>query len=181
LSARPEQQHSGAIGFDRSRLRSGEVIAGVAAVVLLASVFLLPWYGLTGTIAPVAARLGVSTSVNGWQSLTSVRWLMLVTILAALTLVYLQGTRRAPALPASFSLIVMLLGGLTALALIYRVLINVPGTSGVIDHRVGGLIGLISGCAIAYGGYRSLREEGIAPRDEPAEIPAVAPGSQPPS
>jgi hypothetical protein len=164
------------MGFDRSRLRSGEAIAGVAAVVLLASVFLLPWYGLTGTIAPVAARLGVSTSVNGWQSLTSVRWLMLVTIVAALTLVYLQGTRRSPALPASFSLIVMLLGGLTALALIYRVLINVPGTSGVVEHRVGGFVGLISGCAIAYGGYRSLREEGIAPQDEPAEIPTITPG-----
>jgi hypothetical protein len=71
----------------------------------------------------------------------------------------------------------MLLGGLTAVALIYRVLINMPGTSGVIDHRIGGFIGLISGCAIAYGGYRSLREEGIAPPDEPRDIPTVQPGS----
>jgi hypothetical protein len=166
------------MGFERSRLRSGEVIAGVAAVVLLLSVFLLPWYGLTGAIAPVAARLGVSTSVNGWQSLTSLRWLMLVTILAALALVYLQGTRRSPALPASFSLLVMLLGGFTALALIYRVLINVPGNNAVVDQKIGGFIGLISGCAIAYGGYRSLREEGIAPHDEPEDIPTVQSGSQ---
>jgi hypothetical protein len=165
------------MGFDRSRLRSGELIAGVAAVVLAVSVFLLPWFGLTGMIAPVAARLGVSTSVNGWHSLTSVRWLMLVTIMAALALVYLQGTRRSPALPATFSLIVMLLGGLTTLALIYRVLIDVPGNNGVVDHRVGGFIGLISACAIAYGGYRSLRQEGIAPRDEPKDIPTVRPGA----
>jgi hypothetical protein len=164
--------------FERSRLRTGEVIAGVAAVVLLLSVFLLPWFGLTGMIAPVAARLGVSTSVNGWQSLTTLRWLMLVTSLAALALVYLQGTRRSPALPATFSLIVMLLGGLTTLALIYRVLINVPGTNSVTDHRVGGFIGLISACAIAYGGYRSLREEGIAPQDEPKNIPTVRPDSR---
>ncbi len=157
------------------------MIAGVAAVVLLVSVFLLPWYGLTGTIAPVAARLGVSTSVNGWDSLTSIRWLMLVTILSALALVYLQATRHSPALPSTFSLIVMLLGGLTALALIYRVLISVPGTSGVVDHRIGGFIGLISGCAIAYGGYRSLRQEGIAPQDEPQDIPTVHPGSRAPS
>ncbi len=157
------------------------MIAGGAAAVLLMSMFLLPWYGLTGTIAPVAARLGVSTSVNGWHSLTSLRWLMLVTILAALALVYLQATRRSPALPATFSLIVMLLGALTALALIYRVLINVPGANGVVDHRIGGFIGLISGCAIAYGGYRSLREEGIAPQDEPKEIPTVRPRPQAPS
>ena len=99
------------MGFQRTRLRWPEIVAGVAAAVLLLSMFLLPWYGYKGDLAPIAARLGVSTSQNAWHSLSATRWLLLLTIVAALALVYLQGTRRSPALPATFSLFVWLLGG----------------------------------------------------------------------
>ena len=163
--------------FQASRLRSGEVLAGAAAVVLLVCLFAAPWYGLNGSVAAIAQRLGVSTSRTGWESLTTLRWLILVTSLAALALAYLQGTRRAPALPATFSLIVTVLGAITALALIYRVLIDVPGANSVVDRRAGGFIGLVAGCLVAYGGYRSLRQEGVAPQDERTDIPTVELGS----
>ena len=74
---------------------------------------------------------------------------MLLTIVAALALVYLQGTRRAPALPAAFSVFVWLLGGLTALVLIYRVLINVPGPNDVVSRESGAFIGLLASIVIA--------------------------------
>lgn len=163
------------MGFEWSRLRRGEVIAGIAAVVLVVSMFVLPWYSFNGALAPLAERLGVSISRDAWNSLSTNRWLMLLTIAASLALVYLQGTRRAPALPATFSLFVMLLGGLTSLVLIYRVLINVPGPNDVVSRDVGGFIGLLASFAITYGGARSLREEGIAPQDEPKDIPTVQP------
>ena len=159
--------------FQRSRLRWPEIVAGVAAVVLLLSMFLLPWYGYKGDLAPLAARLGVSTSGNAWHSLSTTRWLLLLTIAAALALVYLQGTRRSPALPAAFSVFVWLLGSITALVLIYRVLINVPGPNDVVSRDVGAYIGLLASIVIAGAGYRSLREEGIARQDAPKDIPTV--------
>jgi hypothetical protein len=161
------------MGFQRFRLRRSEIVAGVAAVVLLLSMFLLPWYGYKGDLAPLAARLGVATSADAWNSLSATRWLMLLTIAAALALVYLQGTRGSPALPATFSLFTWLLGGLTALVLIYRVLINVPGPNDVVSRDVGGYIGLLASLVIAGAGYRSLRHEGIAAQDAPEEIPTV--------
>ena len=161
------------MGFQWSRLRWGEIVAGFAALVLLASMFVLPWYGFKGDLAPLAARLGVSTSRDAWNSLSTTRWLMLLTIVAALALVYLQATRPAPALPATFSLFVALLGGLTALVLVYRVLINVPGPNAVVSRDIGGFIGLSASIVIACAGYRSLREEGIAPQDAPTDIPTV--------
>jgi hypothetical protein len=161
------------MGFQRTRLRWPEIVAGVAAVVLLLSMFLLPWYGYKGDLAPIAARLGVSTSQNAWHSLSATRWLLLLTILAALALVYLQGTRRSPALPATFSLFVWLLGGLTSLVLIYRVLINMPGPNDVVSRDAGAYIGLLASIVIAFAGYRSLRAEGIAPQDAPKEIPTI--------
>ena len=51
---------------------------------------------------------------------------MLVTIVAAAGLVFVQVTRRAPAIPVTMSLVVMLLGIVTVVALIYRVLISPP-------------------------------------------------------
>jgi hypothetical protein len=164
------------MGFQRSRLRRGEIVAGAAAVVLLVAMFVLPWYGYKGELGPLAARLGLATSRNGWTALETTRWLMLVTILAALALVWLQATRTAPALPSAFSLLVFLLGTLTALALIYRVLINVPGPNNVVSRDAGAFIGLLSSFAIAYGGYLSLREEGVLPQDAPPEIPTIHPG-----
>jgi hypothetical protein len=44
--------------------------------------------------------------VNGWEAFTVWGWVALTTILAAVYLVYVQSTRRAPALPATISLLV---------------------------------------------------------------------------
>jgi hypothetical protein len=97
-----------------------------------------------------------------------VRWVILVTVACGLLLVFFQANRRAPAIPVSFSVIVTVLAILTTLALIYRILINEPGPDGYIDQQVGAFVGLISSIALVYGGYASMREEGIALRDAPA-------------
>jgi hypothetical protein len=158
---------------DPSRLRRGEWLAGVGGVLLLVFMFLLPWYGPSGSADAAAGTSPGSTSLNAWHSLTTVRWLMLLTILAVLSLVFFQATRRAPALPVSLSVITTVLGGLTVLALIYRLLINVPGSDSGLDARTGAFLGLVSACAIAIGAFASLREEGLSPRDAPTTIPTV--------
>jgi hypothetical protein len=161
------------VGLQPSRLRRGEILAGVSALALLVFVFALPWYGLSGEAARTAAPLGVSTSVNGWNGLTNLRWLMLLAIIAGLSLAVLQATQRAPALPVSVSVIATVLGGITVIALIDRVLIDVPGPSGLVDRRVGAFLGLVSACGIAYGSFRSLREEDPLDPEAVAGIPVV--------
>jgi hypothetical protein len=161
------------MGFHPSRLRRGEVIAGASAVLLLGFLVFFRWYGLGGMLAPTAAIVGRPTSFTGWDSLTNLRWLLLVTILAALALTLLQATQRAPALPASMSVIVTVLGLLTVLALIYRVVINVPGADDLLGQKPGAWLGLASAIGILYGGYASMRQEGISPRDARTEIETV--------
>jgi hypothetical protein len=164
--------------IDISRLRPGEIIAGAGAVLLLVLMFAVPWYGVKSTPSPTASSLGVSTSINGWDSLSHLRWLLIVTIIAALALAYFQATRRAPAIPVNLSVIVTVLGLVSSLALIYRVLINVPGSDSVVDARVGAYVGLVSALAILYGGFASMRQEGIAPQDAPAEIETIRPSER---
>jgi cytochrome bd-type quinol oxidase subunit 2 len=165
------------VDFDPSRLRRGELIVGASAIVLLASMFALKWYGLSIVTGPAATKLGVATSRDGWTALSNVRWLVLLTVLCSLALVFLQATRRAPALPVTMSVIVLVLAILTALALLYRVVINEPGADNLVEQKAGAFVGLISAIALVYGGYQSLRQEGIAPRDAPVEIETIRPSS----
>ena len=147
--------------FDPSRLRRGEWLAGASAVLL--TIFLVggKWYG--------GGRTG--GSLTGWQTLTDLRWLLLATVVAAAGLVFIQATRRAPALPVTMSLVVMLLGIVTVVALIVRVLIDPPP-----HEQAGAYLALLSAIGVALGGYFSLRQEGIARQDAPASIPIVRPG-----
>jgi hypothetical protein len=143
--------------FAPARLRRGELLAGAGAVLL--TVFLLAgkW----------------SSSRSGWQTLPTLRWLLVVTIAMAFALVLAQATRRSPAVPVTFSLFVTVIGLISVLALIYRVLISPPG-----HQHPAAYLGLISALGLAYGGYLSLREEGIARRDAPTDIPVVGPARE---
>ncbi len=162
----------GSVRVPLARLRAGELIAGVAALALLACMGLLPWFGVGATRASGAAAY----SVDGWHGLTHLRWLMLATIALSLGLVIAQGTRRAPALPATLSVILTVLGAVNALLLAYRVLVDPPGAG--TGQRVGAFLGLISAVAIGYGAYRSLRREGIREGDGPDEIERVVVGDR---
>jgi hypothetical protein len=134
------------------------VLAATGAVLLIVFMLAGEWYGHGGH-----AR-------TGWQALTVLRWLVAVTIVCALALAITQATRRAPAIPVALSVIVTVLGLITVLALIYRVLIDAPA-----HQQVAAYLGLLSALVLAYGGYRSMRQEGIAARDAPSEIPLVRP------
>jgi len=71
------------------------------------------------------------------------------------------------------SVIVNVLGLLTTLALVYRVLINEPGPDSLVQQKPGAFVGLVAAIAIAYGSYASMRQEGIADRDGPGEIETI--------
>jgi succinate-acetate transporter protein len=141
--------------FDPSRLRRGELLAGAGAVLVLVFLLAGKWAG----------------SRSGWEALVSLRWLLVVTIAAAFALVLAQTLRRAPAIPVTLSLIVTVLGIISVLALIDRVLISRPA-----HQHAAAYLGLVSAVALAYGGYASMREEGISRRDAPTDIPIVRPG-----
>jgi hypothetical protein len=149
------------MAFDPARLRRGELLAGAGGVLLLVFLLAGTWYG-----QGAHAR-------TGWEALPVLRWLLVLTIAAAFALVFAQITRRAPAVPVTLSLIVAVLGVISVLALIYRVLISPPA-----HQQAAAYLGLISALVLAYGGYRSLRQEGIGSRDAPSDIPVVRPGAE---
>lgn len=149
------------MGFRASRLRRGEILvaAAAAAAVLVIDLFAVRWYS------------GGRGSASGWMALAVVRWLVLVTVIAGFALAWAQATRPAPALPSTLSVITVTLGLLTTIALLWRVVIDVPGPSA--GTSGGAWIALIAGLALFAGAVWSLREEDRPDARRNAAIPIV--------
>ncbi len=139
-----------------SRIHTGELIGATSALLLVPIMFALQWYGVVGL--PGRRRSGITTAENAWRGLTSVRWLMLLTIVVALGSVILHASQRSHGAKTDTSLAVTALGTMTAALLSYRVLIEPPDPSSVVDVKIGAFLGLLSAIGIALGGYESMRE-----------------------
>jgi len=142
-----------------SPVHHGELVSVVSAGTLLALMFLTKWYGVAGVPDPSAARPAISTAENGWDGLIVVRWVMLVTICAAVGSVLLHASQRSHGTKTDTSRAVAGLGALTSALLVYRVLIVLPAASEVIDPKLGAILGLLCAFGIALGGWESMREQ----------------------
>ena len=141
---------------------SGELIAALSGLLLLIAMIALKWFGITGPDGRFAPRSGTLATQTAWQSLTTLRWLMVVTIAVALAAGVLRLTQRDHDARTDVSLLVAALGGLTAVLLTYRVLIELPGSGSVVDQKLGAFLGLLAAIGIAFGGLASRHEARLA-------------------
>jgi hypothetical protein len=140
------------------RVLFGELTSSVSGVLLLVVLFATEWYGVAGVPDPSAARPAVSGAESGWTGLSLIRWVVLVTALAAIGSVILHASQRRHGTKTDTSRLVAGLGSLTALLLIYRVLIVLPAGAKVIDQKLGAVLGLVCALGVALGGYESIAE-----------------------
>ena len=138
--------------------RGGELISAVSALVLLVLTFALKWFGIVVTPSPHASRSATPSAQNGWNALPSVRWVMILTIVVALGSVALHATQHTHGQKTDTSVAIMVLGSLTAGLLVYRVLIELPSPSLIVDQKLGAYLGLLAAVGIAFGGFESVRE-----------------------
>ena len=157
------------------RIRWPEWLVAVAAVVLLVALVGLSWFSFSRFSGGLGPKFPVPLSENGWRALAHAHWLLLATILVSFGLVFFQAARPAPPIPVTFSLLVMVLGGLSTIWLIIRVVIDPPT---FVSHDFGGWLALISAAVLTWAGYKSMRMEGIAPEDAPQDIPTVGLGGR---
>jgi hypothetical protein len=138
--------------------RGGELISAVSALALLVLMFATKWFGGVATPSPPAPRSATPSSENAWNGLTVVRWIMVLTIAVALGSVVLHATQRFHGAKTDTSVTIILLGTLTAVLLVYRVLIDLPSPSSIADQKLGAYLGLLAAVGIAFGGFEALRE-----------------------
>jgi hypothetical protein len=154
--------------MDFSKLRTGELVAAVGGVVLLVAMFAVDWYeisGFGGLIEQFGEAAGVETGVKAWDGQgflgTIANLVILAAALSAIVLAILTATSRNVALPVAASAITAGLG-IAAVVMVLGRMVFQPGPNEVVDLRFGILLALIGAAVIAYGGWRSMQEEGTS-------------------
>ncbi len=151
--------------MDLDKLNTGEKIAGVSAVLLFIFMF-FTWFGVE------VSGGGFSGSVPGaggsaWDALEFIPIVLMITIVVALISAFLRLSDSDYEPPVSLNVAVAVLGGLSTLLVLFRI-IDPPGfgsfggVSVEATLEFGIFLGLIAAAGIAYGGYRGMQEEGAS-------------------
>ncbi len=103
----------------------------------------------------------IETAVSAWKELSIARWLLVLAIVVALGSVILHATQRSHGTKTDTGVVVFATGTIAAVILGYRVLIDLPHPSSVVDIKIGAYLGLLATLGIALGGYDSILEERV--------------------
>jgi hypothetical protein len=150
--------------MDIDKLNTGEKIAGVSAVLLFVFMF-FDWFGVE-----ISGSTGFSGTVPGaggsaWDALDFIPIVLVIAIVVALINVFLRLSDSDYEPPVSMNVAVAVLGGLSTLLVLFRI-IDPPGfgsfggvsVDATLDFGI--FLGLIAAAGIAFGGYKAMQEEG---------------------
>lgn len=147
------------------KLGTGEKIAAGSAILLFIFMF-FDWFGVEVSGVPGFSGTVPGSGGNAWDALDFIPIILLVAVLAALVMVGLRFADSVAEPVVPLSAVVTVLGVISVLLILYRI-VDPPGGDSyggvTVDTnlQVGIFLGLLSAAGIAYGGYSTMREEGI--------------------
>jgi hypothetical protein len=153
----------------RGRLRVGEAISLVAAILLFVLMF-FDWFGAKATTSgePLGGVIGGSGGGDAWQTLEVIPLFLMPAIAVAVgaALLRLAGSDWKPTIPPAAA--VCVLGLLAALLILIRI-VSPPAPPGVFSElafdtivKLPIFLALAAALGIAYGGWRTMRDEGTS-------------------
>jgi len=159
------------VDFDHKRIPQGELIAGVAGVLLIIFEF-FSWYGgkASGTIGGVHVS-HTGGGADAWQAFSFIDILLFVLALVAIGVAVMRGLNRVPAMPYSPAILVTGAGGLAVLLILFRI-ISKPDFGGVpsailgvhfsVTLKLGIFLALLAAAGMAYGGWMAMQASGAS-------------------
>ena len=149
--------------MDVHKLNTGEKIAGVSAVLLFIFMF-FDWF--TVNISGGEGLVSFSAGGSAWDVFSWIDLFLLLTVIVAVAVAVIRLSDAIVEPPFSINAAVAILGGLSVLFIIYRLIdppIDTGGLPGVdVGRAIGVYLGLLASAGIAYGGYRAMQEEGTS-------------------
>ena len=151
------------VDFDRNRLSQGELIAGIAGLVLLIDLW-LKWYGVSVNAGGLLKNFNVGVSANAWQAFSLIDIILFLVALIAIGVAVMRGLNRMPDMPYPPATLVAVAGGIALLLILFRIIdtpVDTHGVSGIdVSRKIGVWIGLLAAAAVTYGGWRAMQESG---------------------
>jgi hypothetical protein len=151
--------------MDLDKLSPGEKIAGVSSIVLFIFMF-FDWFTVEVSGGNSLVFASASAGGSAWDALDFIPIVLVVTIVAALGVAALRLTDSAYEPPISGNAIVAILGAISFILILYRIIDppgagSVPGLSVDVSPAFGIFVSLVAAAGIAYGGYKAMQEEGV--------------------
>ena len=156
--------------MDVSTLSTGEKISGVAGIALFLIMILFSWFGIE------VAGFGSPEGANAFEAFGIIDIVLLITAIAAVALPVMSMTQSQVDMPVALSAIVALLGIVSVLLILFRI-ISPPdfGIPDAVDigfgevesntdttRKIGVFLGLLAAIGVALGGWRAMQEEGTS-------------------
>jgi hypothetical protein len=150
--------------MDVSKLQRGERMAMFSGIALFLIMILFPWFGvdIPAEVRGLAEMSGQDFRFNAFEAFEVIDLILFVTVVVVVGLAFATATGRKIRLPVSASALTAALGILSTFLIFYRIL-DVPGPGGGmgIERKLGVFLGLIAAAGIAYGGWISMKSEGV--------------------
>jgi hypothetical protein len=171
--------------LDSSRLRTGEIVAGIGGVALFVFLF-FDWFGggaeVSGSVINGTATLS-HPGISGWDALVDLPgFLIILSGVAGIALAYLAAAGQRVNIPVRRGATTALLGTLAVLLILWRMFAGSP------TLKIGVFLGLGAALAITAGALMALGEDGFEPfvavaggrtRAASASAPAATPTPPP--
>jgi hypothetical protein len=146
--------------LDSSRLRTGEIVAGIGGVALFVFLF-FDWFGggaeVTGSLVNGTATLS-HPGVSGWDALADLPgFLIILSGISGIALAYLAAAGQRVNIPVQRGAVTALLGILAVLLILWRMFAGSP------TLKIGVFLGLGAAIAITAGALMALGEDGFQP------------------
>jgi len=148
------------------KLNTGEKIAAISAVLLFIFMF-FTWFGVEVSGAGAFSGSVPGAGGDAFDALEFIPIILVIAIIAALGVAVIRLTDSAYEPPISMNAVVTVLGGLSVLLILFRIVdppsfgsfggVSVDGTV-----EIGIFLGLIAAAGITYGGYLAMKEEGAS-------------------
>jgi hypothetical protein len=173
--------------MDTNRIGQGEMVAAIAALLLLIVMFIFSWFSLdaSGQGDVFLSAADTDTGFNAWESFGFIDIVLLVTILVAIGGALVTANATSVNTPVAVSAITAGLGILSFLLILFRIIdtpsFGIPENEFVsVGRGIGVWIGLVLAGAIAYGGWRAMEDEGISLADQADRFRGGGGGAAPP-
>ncbi len=164
-----------------AKLRTGELVAAVSAVLLFVVMF-LNWFGVDEDgffaldddqqldlvkFAPDDVNVD-RLDLSAWQAFSFIDAILLLTIVVAIGAAVMSAASRSPNLPVAASAVTTGLGIIATLLVLWRLIATPYG----LDRDLFAYVGLILAAAIAAGGWRAMAEDQVSFRSEADRVAA---------
>jgi hypothetical protein len=144
--------------LDSSRVRTGEIVAGIGGLALFVFLF-FDWFSGGAELTGTPGDLSLSQpGISGWDALTDLPgFLIILSGVSGIALICLAAAGQRVNIPVRRGTVTALLGVLAILLILWRMVAGSP------TLKVGIFLGLAAAIAITVGALMALAEDGWTP------------------